>query len=232
MFRTFYKSSKPTEQTAGASLKSNGSIGSEHSTQSLLAPSEKKTRSRSPGFRLVHGFRIPWFRSSTPPPGPPDLHPLPQDRDVAAGVVGVDNIDTSTPVEPGPVTTIVTPASPNGATAKLWQRSIEIAEKKLSEKNLPPLGLDNLSTQPATEIIKLTIGDLEDKVRKHGDAGAGGGRWKNILKTIDRYARIVDTVIQHNPEITALVWAGIRASLQVRLTIHCILLPSICPLAN
>ena len=40
-------------------------------------------------------------------------------------------------------------------------------------------------------------------------------RLGNILKSVDKYAKIVDTAIQHHPEITSLVWAGARTILQV-----------------
>lgn len=43
-----------------------------------------------------------------------------------------------------------------------------------------------------------------------------GRRWGRILKSMEKYAKVVDTAIQHQPEITALVWAGVRTLLQVR----------------
>jgi hypothetical protein len=36
-----------------------------------------------------------------------------------------------------------------------------------------------------------------------------------ILQHVDNYCKIVDVAIQHQPQITALVWAGIRMGIQV-----------------
>jgi len=40
-------------------------------------------------------------------------------------------------------------------------------------------------------------------------------RLGNILKSVDKYAKVVDTAIQHHPDITSLLWAGARTMLQV-----------------
>ena len=36
-----------------------------------------------------------------------------------------------------------------------------------------------------------------------------------ILKSVDKYTKVVDTAISSNPQVGALVWAGIRAIMQV-----------------
>lgn len=40
-------------------------------------------------------------------------------------------------------------------------------------------------------------------------------RIHNILKKMEKYAVIGDIALQHNPNIVALVWAGLRFCLQV-----------------
>jgi len=40
---------------------------------------------------------------------------------------------------------------------------------------------------------------------------------KNLLQTFSKYAAIIDVAVNHSPRITALVWAGIRLTLQVAL---------------
>jgi hypothetical protein len=40
-------------------------------------------------------------------------------------------------------------------------------------------------------------------------------RIKKILKIIEQYMIIVDVAIQNQPDITALVWAGVRLMIQV-----------------
>ena len=36
-----------------------------------------------------------------------------------------------------------------------------------------------------------------------------------ILKRVEKYSKVVDTAVQSNPQVSALVWAGIRAIMQV-----------------
>ena len=93
---------------------------------------------------------------------------------------------------------------------RIWKRSIDLAQEKLKEKQLPLL-------DPRFESgadISSTVEDLEKTIGQ--SKGPGVGRLRKILKTIYNYAGIVDTAIQHNPAITALVWAGVKAILQVR----------------
>ena len=42
-------------------------------------------------------------------------------------------------------------------------------------------------------------------------------RLGKILKIVDNYSKVVDTAVQSNPQVTALVWAGVRAIIQVAL---------------
>ena len=41
-------------------------------------------------------------------------------------------------------------------------------------------------------------------------------RFGKILKCVANYTKVVDTAIQSNPQVSALVWACIRAIMQVR----------------
>jgi len=58
------------------------------------------------------------------------------------------------------------------------------------------------------------VEDLRGSIDQRGRS-PGADRWRKILKTIDSYARLVDTAIQHSPAITALVWAGVKTILLV-----------------
>ena len=42
-------------------------------------------------------------------------------------------------------------------------------------------------------------------------------RLGKVLKIVDNYSKVVDTAVQSNPQVTTLVWAGVRAILQVAL---------------
>ena len=118
---------------------------------------------------------------------------------------------------------IIEPLLPS---AMVWTKALEIAKKKLGEKNFT-IHLTGLTSQPAEENIEAVIKTLnniqEDKKKKqwsytwHGKKVIVVENLGKILKTAERYSKVVDTAIQHQPEVTALVWAGIKAILQVRM---------------
>jgi hypothetical protein len=61
------------------------------------------------------------------------------------------------------------------------------------------------------EAIKLLL--KEKKATKVGEVE--NQRIEKILKIIEKYMTIVDVAIQHRPNVTALVWAGVRLMIQV-----------------
>lgn len=50
---------------------------------------------------------------------------------------------------------------------------------------------------------------------RHGEEVIISERIAQILKGMEDYAKIVDVAIQHHPEVTALIWAGVRSILMV-----------------
>jgi ribosomal protein S3 len=61
------------------------------------------------------------------------------------------------------------------------------------------------------EAIKLLL--KEKKPTKI--VGVESQRIEKILKIVEKYMTIVDVAIQQSPDITALVWAGVRLTIQV-----------------
>ena len=125
------------------------------------------------------------------------------------------------------------PLQPNPATVtpppQLWDQTLEIVKRKLSINNTPfSLDDNNLHSKSATEniqaIIQMLEGAQKDEQKRrlrfsgwHGKEIVVVERLGKVLKTMDKYATIVDVAIQHSPEVTALVWAGVRGILQVRI---------------
>ncbi|KAF8451583.1 hypothetical protein BDZ91DRAFT_809488 [Kalaharituber pfeilii] len=81
---------------------------------------------------------------------------------------------------------------------------------------------------PTGEQIKMAIQALRDAhakskskrwsyTNRHNEEVVVAERIQGILEGVEKYARVVDIAIQHSPEITALVWAGIRGILLVTL---------------
>ena len=151
---------------------------------------------------------------------------VPQIPTSASQVQGLDKTDAhlvhpQTKSTPGP--DLIKP-SPHSSVV-VWAKVLDIVKKKLGDNNLPPLDVMNLTSQSAEESIgavvtalktlqndgkrkrwRLTWGDKEFIIVEH---------FGKILKYMEKYSRLVDTAIQHSPQVTALVWTGVRAILQV-----------------
>ena len=117
-------------------------------------------------------------------------------------------------------------AEPSPYSSVVWAKALDIAKKTLCDNNLPPLDIINLTSQSAEENIEAVVNALntlqQDEKRK---------RWKytwrgkeviivenlgKILRCVEKYSRVVDTTLQGSPQVSTLVWAGVRAIMQVR----------------
>ena len=102
-------------------------------------------------------------------------------------------------------------------SSQVWAKALKIAKKKLGDNNLPPLDLTNLISQSAEENMEAIVKALNTAQEDHKKQ-----RWRyterlgKILKSVETYTKVVDTAIQSNPQVSALVWAGMRAGMQVR----------------
>ena len=96
-------------------------------------------------------------------------------------------------------------------TIEISQRTYEHLKEKLSNKELGEL---KWATYSGTTAEKY-IADLKEKLKGHQQ---GAQKMNNILLHVNKYCTIVDVAIQHQPDITALVWAGARTVIQVRKT--------------
>ena len=110
---------------------------------------------------------------------------------------------------PGPSTT-----EPTSPSSSIWTDALKIAEQKLSN-NKPPIIL----SLPNSDSAKANIGSIIETLKNvQGDDKKKrwiGERFGTILKCVEKYSKIVDTAIQVNPQVAALVWAGIWGILQV-----------------
>ena len=109
--------------------------------------------------------------------------------------------------------------------AVVWGKTLEIAKKKLSDKNLPLLDLTTLTSHSAEKNIAAVVKALnaiqeDDKKNRWSYTWCGKEviiveHLGKILKTVEKYSKVIDTTIQSNPEVTALVWGAVRAIMQV-----------------
>jgi hypothetical protein len=106
---------------------------------------------------------------------------------------------------------------PTGAAVSVrnpspWQRALSIAKDHLSEKERKQLDPALSEYDSIESVIKAAEDAQKNAKEKQWSCHDKVGR---ILKGLEKYAKIVDTGIQHNPEITALVWGAVRLMLQV-----------------
>ena len=104
---------------------------------------------------------------------------------------------------------------------------MKIAGEKLANNKLPPLDLTTLNSQLAEENIGSVIEMLNtlqgDEKKKrwsytwHGKEVIVVESLGKIIKSMEKYSKIVDTAIQTNPQVSALVWAGIWGIMRVRI---------------
>ena len=109
--------------------------------------------------------------------------------------------------------------------SSVWDTALDIAQEKLREYSLPELDLTNLTSQSAIANIEAVFNKLnvlqEDVKKKrwsfnwHGKDVIIVEQLGKILRSVDKYSKVVDTVIQVDPQVSAIVWASIRAMMQV-----------------
>ncbi|KAF8421808.1 hypothetical protein EV426DRAFT_608034, partial [Tirmania nivea] len=114
------------------------------------------------------------------------------------------------------------------SSAYVWQKTLEIVQESLTKHKLPSPEIGSFQSQSAAENIQSLHAELkaahqENKNRqwrykdRQGNEVFWVERLGEILKSVDKYTKIVDSAIQHHPNVTSLVWAGARTILQVAL---------------
>ena len=106
----------------------------------------------------------------------------------------------------------------------VWAEALKIASEKLGDNNLPRY-LTSLSSQLPGGNVRAVIEALDtlQKAEKdkrlyytwNGKKVVIVERLGKFLKIAEPYSKIVDTAIQSNPQVAALVWAGVWAIMRV-----------------
>ena len=210
----------PTNQPTATSKSQLLAVPAErpHTSHSETSTQETHKPSGAQGSSLAHS------RSKS----------IPSENPTQNIVQVLPRIDVHTTVLPQTVSAQrpdITGPSPHSSSA-VWTKALEIAQQNLSKHNLPPLDLKKLTSQSAGEntgamkenimAVVKALETLEKDNRKKGWSYTWRGkevivveRFGEILKCVANYSKVVDTAIQSNPQVSALVWAGIRAIMQV-----------------
>ena len=107
----------------------------------------------------------------------------------------------------------------------VWTKALDIAQKKLTESNLPQLDRTNLTSESAGENIEAVVKSLnvlqQDEQRNRwrytwrGKEVIITERLGKILRSMEKYSTVVGTAIQCDPQVSAIVWAGIQGIMRV-----------------
>ena len=149
--------------------------------------------------------------------------PIPSDNPASSSTCAVQVLG-KTNVQTEVLQTKSTPGPGNTESSIVWTEALKIAKNKLGDNNFP-LDLTNLTSQSAEKNIEDVIDALNilqgnDKEKRwkfnwNGKEVIVVERLGRILKRVEKYSKVVDTAIQTNPQVSALVWAGIWAIMQV-----------------
>ena len=122
------------------------------------------------------------------------------------------------------------PIEPLPHSSVVWAKTLELAKQKLNDNNLPPLDLTNLTLQSAEENIEAVVKSLnalkEDEHRKRwrytwrGKEIVIAERLGEIIRSVGKYSGVVGTAVQCDPQVSALVWAGVQGIMQVCIYNH------------
>ncbi|KAF8461379.1 hypothetical protein BDZ91DRAFT_376443 [Kalaharituber pfeilii] len=101
--------------------------------------------------------------------------------------------------------------------------SLYLTEEDSVVPQNPPQSLQSSKIRGNIELIIEALQSAKEDVKKgqwqytnsRGERVVVVERLGRILKGVQHYAGIVDVAIQHSPETTALIWAGVRFILQV-----------------
>ena len=122
--------------------------------------------------------------------------------------------DPEAAIEPPPHSSVV------------WAKTLQIAKQKLKDNNLPPL---DDPTDPTSQSVGGNIGAVVESLNTLQE-DAQKGRWRytwrgkeiiiaerlgEILRSMDKYSHVVGTVVQCDPQVSALVWGGVQAIMRV-----------------
>jgi hypothetical protein len=94
---------------------------------------------------------------------------------------------------------------------EIRERTLDLLKQKLHPKELESLQWDQYTGTTAEKSKEMV-----DGVRRSMDGKQNHTKkMYKILQHVENYSKIIDVAIQHQPQITALVWAGIRMGIQV-----------------
>ena len=91
---------------------------------------------------------------------------------------------------------------------EIHQRTADLLKKRLAPEEVKKINWEETTEEQAKDVVEKVKKSLEEKPEHTG-------KMYKTLQYINLYSKIIDVAIQHQPCITALVWAGVRTVIQV-----------------
>lgn len=98
----------------------------------------------------------------------------------------------------------------NNTIQALWQTAFERCRRKLTAKDLANILQINTYDELTQSISVLR------KSYKQRTVSRALNRLTPLLSNLQSFHGVIDTTVQANPEIAALIWGGIKLALEVR----------------
>ena len=188
-----------------------------------------RSRSPSPAPSPSSGRKKPSDAAVTPcTQALPTTNTSPSARLLASSYIATSST-TASPTGTGPATFPASPATTRQPAAsipalaqapptltirprtlsplEIRQRTADLLEKRLTPREVEKIKWDETTEEQAKAVVEGLQKSLEGKPE-----------YKGMYKTmqyINKYSTIIDVAVQHQPCITALVWAGVRTVIQV-----------------
>ena len=110
-------------------------------------------------------------------------------------------------------TLVQTPPTPTAllqtlSPLEIRQRTADLLKDRLTPEEVEEIKWDETTPEQAKAVVEGVQKSLEGKPEH-------AGKMYKALQYVNKYSTIVDVAIQHQPCITALVWAGMRTVIQV-----------------
>ena len=90
---------------------------------------------------------------------------------------------------------------------EIRQRTADLLKKRLTPREVEKIKWDETTEEQAKAVVEGLQKSLEGKPEHKG--------MYKTMQYINKYSTIIDVAVQHQPCITALVWAGVRTVIQV-----------------
>ena len=180
-----------------------------------LSPAPSSSSDRK---TLPTPFTQPLSTANTPPTGRPSDPDHTFASSTAGSPTGAAPATSSTrsATTGQPAVTLPTVAQTPTATTlpqtlsplEIRQRTADLLKKRLTPEEAEEIKWDETTEEQAKVVVEEVQRSLEGKPDHTG-------KMYKTLQYVNLYSKIIDVAVQHQPYITALVWAGVRTVIQV-----------------